>query len=197
LPKPPVAAARGNAGAAVPLGEDQPVRYAGLYLNLRTDATLRIAARNAGLAIEGGPPLVHEGSHQFRVDAQQLKLVFDVPHAGSAQRVKTQRAGGREVVYERVPALPASGLPLGDYAGIYRSAEAGSDWRVVVRDGKLAILRERDGEGMTLTPQFADAFSAPGGWLLRFHRDAAAQVDRLTVSTGRSRRVSFVKDRER
>ncbi len=194
LPKPAVTAAADN-GKSVALAEDQPMRYAGFYLNLRTEGTLRVTARNAALAIEGGPTLVHEGSHTFRAQGQQGKLLFDVPHAGSAQRVRMQRPGAREVVYERVPDIAAS-PPLGDYAGIYRSSEANATWRVVVRDAKLTIFGERDATPLDLTPTFLDAFTARG-WLVRFHREAGGQVDRLTVTTGRSRRVSFARDRER
>jgi CubicO group peptidase (beta-lactamase class C family) len=195
LPK-PVATAAATNGHSVPLAADQPMRYAGLYLNMRTEATLRIANRNGALAIEGGPTLVHEGSHTFRPDGQQGKLTFEVPASGNASRAKLQRPGTREAVYERVPDVLPSGPPLGDYAGVYRSSEADATWRLVLRDGKLTIFNERDEDGTALAPAFADAFSAQG-WLVRFHREANGQVDRLTVTTGRSRRVSFVKDRER
>ncbi len=193
LPKPAATAA--NGAAAVPFGEDQPVRYVGVYLNFQTDEIVRVGERNGALTIAGTTPLVHEGSHRFRVDSPPIKLQFDVPHAASAQRVRVARATGREITYERVADLPAT-VPLGDYAGIYRSTEAATTWRVVVRDGKLTIYVERDAEGIALTPSFVDAFTGQG-WLVRFHREAGGQVDQLTVTTGRSRRVSFMRDRER
>ncbi|MGH7710369.1 MAG: serine hydrolase domain-containing protein, partial [Gemmatimonadaceae bacterium] len=160
LPK-PAATATSNGASAVPLAQDQPIRYAGFYLNLRTEVTLRIAARNGAVGVEGGPVLVHEGSHKFRMG--QATAIFDVPHAGSAQRVRVQRAAGREDVYERAPDLPAT-VPLGDYAGMYRSSEAATTWRVAVRESKLTIFGERGGEGIALTPAFADAFTGQG-WL--------------------------------
>lgn len=193
LPKPPTTA---NGATAVPFGEDQPVRYVGVYLNLQTDEMLRVGERSGALTIAGNTALVHEGSHRFRVNTPPIKLLFDVPHAASAQRVTVQRSGARAVVYERAIDLPANGPPLGDYAGMYRSGEADATWRVVIRDGKLTIFGPRDAEGVALTPAFADAFTAQG-WLVRFHREGGGQVDRLTVTTGRSRRVSFLRDRER
>jgi len=194
LPKPAQTTAA-NGAAAVPFGEDQPVRYVGVYLNLQTEEMLRVGERGGALTLAGNTPLIHEGSHRFRAATPAIKLQFDVPHAGSAQRVRVARASGREMTYERVPDLAAS-VPLGDYAGIYRSSEAATTWRVVVRDGRLTIFGERNAEGTPLTPVFADAFTGQG-WLVRFHREAGGQVDRLTVTTGRSRRVSFLRDRER
>jgi CubicO group peptidase (beta-lactamase class C family) len=195
LPKPAATTTPGNPPRAVPFGEDQPIRYTGVYLNLRNEATLRVVQRDAALAIEGGPALVHEGSHQFRADAQPIKVRFDVPHAGSAQRVRLTRSNSPEVVYDRVPDVPAA-APLGDYVGLYRSDEADATWRVVLRGGELTIFNERAADGTPLTPLFLDAFTT-SGWLVRFHREAGGQVDFLTVSTGRSRRVHFARDRER
>jgi CubicO group peptidase (beta-lactamase class C family) len=189
----PATAANANGAAAVPFGEDQPVRYVGAYLNLQTEEMLRVGERAGALTIGGTTQLVHEGSHRFRTNAS--KLAFDVPHAGSAQRVRVTRASGRDVTYERVPDLPAT-VPLGDYAGLYRSNEADATWRVVVRDTKLTIFNMPGSAGTDLTPVFADAFTA-AGWLVRFHRDAGGEVDRLTVTTGRSRRVVFARDREK
>ncbi len=195
LPKPAAAATAVNGAPAVPFGEDQPVRYVGIYLNLQTEEIVRVGERNGALTIAGTTPLVHEGSHRFRVNTPPIKLQFDVPHAANARRVLVTRSTGREMTYERVADLPAT-IPLGDYAGIYRSTEAATTWRVAIRDGKLTIFGERDGEGNALTPSFVDAFTGQG-WLVRFHREAGGLVDRLTVTTGRSRRVSFMRDRER
>ncbi len=193
LPRPAVATAPPS---AVPLAEDQPIRYAGFYLNLTTESMLRIAARNGALAIEGGPVLAHQGSHQFRAAGQGMTLTFDVPHAGAAQRVSVERANGRPAVYERMPPITGN-PPLGDYAGMYHSSEMDAVWRIAQRDGRLTIFGPRGGDGVALTPVFADAFTG-AGWLVRFHRDApGGDVDRLTVSTGRSRRVMFLRDRER
>lgn len=195
VPKAAATTAASN-GSAVPLSED-PARYAGFYLNLKSENTVRLVARNGVLAIDGGPVLTHEGAHQFKLDAQQLSMRFDVPQTGPAQRVRVKRAAASENVFDRMPEVPAKGAPLGDYAGIYRSAEANTAWRIVQREGRLTILPEHGTEGIALTPVFADGFTG-SGWLLRFHRDGAGgDVDRLTVTTGRSRRVVFLRERER
>ncbi|MGQ0640611.1 MAG: serine hydrolase domain-containing protein, partial [Gemmatimonadaceae bacterium] len=174
LPKPAATATTTNGASAVPFGEDQPVRYVGVYLNLQTDEMVRIGERSGALTIANGTPLIHEGSHRFRVNTPPIKLHFDVPHAASAQRVRVARASGREMTYERV-AEPAATVPLGDYAGMYRSSEANTAWRIVVRDGRLTIFGDRTAEGVPLTAAFADAFSGQG-WLVRFHREAGGQV---------------------
>ncbi|HEY7566688.1 MAG TPA: serine hydrolase domain-containing protein, partial [Gemmatimonadaceae bacterium] len=92
------AAADGNA----PLGEDQPIRYAGLYFNFRTEGMLRFVSRDGTVAVDGGQALKHEGSHQFRMGNQETLLRFDVTHAGLAERVRVVRPGVRESVFERV-----------------------------------------------------------------------------------------------
>lgn len=66
-------------------------------------------------------------------------------------------------MYDRVADVPASASKLGDYAGTYRSDEVNTMWRVAIRDQKLTIFGDRGAEAVTLTPVFADAFTAPGG----------------------------------
>jgi hypothetical protein len=196
LPKPAPTTTASNGASAVPFGEDQPMRYVGAYLNLQTEELLRISERNGNLILAANTPLVHEGSHRFHATTPGIRVTFDVPHAASAQRARVRRgASGREVTYERVPDVPTT-IPLGDFAGMYRSSEANATWRVVVRGNAVTVFADRDAEGTTLTPVFADAFMMRGS-LVRFYRDAGGQVDRLTVTTGRSRRVVFARDRER
>lgn len=199
FPRSTPAVAATSAAPAMPLGDAELDRYAGLYLNLRTEAMLRIVVRSAALAIDGtAAPLQYDGSHQFRLDAQQMKLEFNVPHASRAQRVRVTRASSREAVYDRVSDVAPKGPQLGDYAGIYRSDEVNTTWRVAIRDEKVTVFGERGADGIVLTPVFADAFTAAGlGWLVRFGRDGGSVVDNLTVTTGRSRRVTFAKERER
>lgn len=192
LPKPATAAAAdGNA----PLGEDQPVRYAGAFFNFRTDGLLRFVARDGGVALEGGAPLRFEGSHQFRAANQEATFRFDVTHAGLAERVRVLRPGVRESLFERVAEVTPSAAQLSEYVGSYRSEELNSTWRTESRDGKLMITGARGEVAVSLTPLFADAFTGQG-WIVRFGREQG-RVTGLTVTTGRSRRVAFARDATR
>ncbi len=199
FPRPASTAAATHAAVAMSLGDAELQRYAGLYLNLRTEAMLRVLVRDGALAVEGiAAPLRYDGSRLFRVDAQQMVLDFEVPQAGRAQRVRVTRPSSREARYDRVSDLAPNGPLLGDYAGIYRSDELNITWRIALRDEKVTIFGDRWADGIALTPVFADAFTAGGrGWLVRFGRDGGSVVDNLTVTTGRSRRVAFAKERER
>ena len=185
-------AATANADGNVPLGEDQPVRYAGLYFNDRTEGMMRFVARNGAVAVDGGAPLKHEGSHKFRMGNQETTLKFDVTHAGLAERVRVTRPGSRESVYDRVAEVKPTAAQLNDLAGNYRSAELNTTWRVDQRDGKLTITGANGEVNVALTPLFADAFSG-AGWIIRFARESG-RVTGLTVTTGRSRRVAFARE---
>ena len=189
----PAAAAAANGNA--PLGEDQPMRYAGLYFNFRTEGLMRFVARDGTVAVDGGPALKHEGSHQFRMGNQETMLRFDVTHAGLAERVRVVRPGARESVFERVAETKPTATQLNDYAGSYRSDELNTSWQVDQRDGKLKISGARGEVSVELTPLFADAFSG-AGWIVRFVRESG-RVTGLTVTTGRSRRVAFAREAAR
>ena len=189
----PAAAAAANGNA--PLGEDQPMRYAGLYFNFRTEGLMRFVARDGTVAVDGGPALKHEGSHQFRMGNQETMLRFDVTHAGLAERVRVVRPGVRESVFERVAETKPTATQLNDYAGSYRSDELNTSWQVDQRDGKLKISGARGEVSVELTPLFADAFSG-AGWIVRFVRESG-RVTGLTVTTGRSRRVAFAREASR
>ncbi len=197
FPRAMSAAAATRATDAKPLGAAELERYAGVYLNLSSEALLRVVVRDGALAIEGAAaPLQHDGSHRFR-QGEQTTLEFSIPSTGRAQRVRVARASARDATYDRVSDLPPTGAVLGDYAGIYRSDALNTTWRVAIRDEKLTIFGDRGADAIVLTPVFADAFTAAGGWLVRFSRDGGNAVDNLTVTTGRSRRVTFTKERER
>ncbi|MGH7694732.1 MAG: serine hydrolase, partial [Gemmatimonadaceae bacterium] len=186
-------AATANADGSVPLGADQPIRYAGLYFNHRTEGMMRLVARNGAVAVDGGAPLKHVGSHQFRMGNQETTLKFDVTQAGLAERVRVMRPGARESVYERVADVTPTAAQLNELAGNYRSAELNTTWRVDQRDGKLMITGANGEVNVALTPLFVDAFSG-AGWIVRFGRESG-RVMGLTVTTGRSRRVAFTRDR--
>ena len=192
LTKPAVTTtANGNA----PLGADQPTGYAGLSFNDRTEGMMRFVARDGAVAVEGGPALKHEGSHQFRMGNEETMLRFDVTRAGLAERVRVVRPGVRESVFERVTESKPTAAQLNEYAGSYRSGELNTSWRVDQRDGKLMISGARGEVSVELTPLFADAFSG-AGWVVRFGREAG-RVTGLTVTTGRSRRVAFAREGSR
>lgn len=188
-------AATTTADGNAPLGEDQPIRYAGLYFNFRTEGMLRFVSRDGAVAVEGGPALKHEGSHQFRMGNQETMLRFDVTHAGLAERVRVVRPGAHESVFERVAETKPTAAQLRGYAGSYRSDELNTSWRVDQRDGKLRITGARGEVSVELTPLFADAFSG-SGWIVRFVRESG-RVSGLTVTTGRSRRVAFAREASR
>lgn len=79
---------------------------------------------------------------------------------------------------------------LADYAGTYASDEAGAEWTMVVREGKL-VLSPKRGPEMPLRPVAADEFGGPGR--VRFERDASGRVVALTVTTRGAEALRFTR----
>jgi CubicO group peptidase (beta-lactamase class C family) len=97
--------------------------------------------------------------------------------------------GGESGAGAAAAPLPASALAA--YAGTFRSDEVQADYTIRVADGRL-MLDRRTAEPTPLQPAGTDAFRA-GNLTLRFTRDAAGRVSRLTVDAGRVRNIAFTR----
>jgi hypothetical protein len=73
---------------------------------------------------------------------------------------------------------------LESYGGTYVSDEAEAELRVAVDNGRLVLTRRPD-TTISLTPIYADAFSATGLGTVFFRRDAGGPVTALSVSQDR------------
>jgi CubicO group peptidase (beta-lactamase class C family) len=166
-------------------------RRAGLYRNLRTGAPLRLVMAEGKLRTGGGTELVPMGPAAFRVGPGPTRAEFvDGPPA----QLRLVSGDGDTVAF--APAAPAdtSAAHLATYAGEYRSDEAEATYTVAVVDGAL-VLRMRPDITLRLAPAYADAFTGPGGAIVRFSRGADGRVQAFSIGTERVRELRFDRTR--
>lgn len=102
-------------------------------------------------------------------------------------RFQLQWEGGRPVVYRRLPAGPPG--RLADFAGDYRSQDAGAEFRMVP-DGGILLLTTAAGWKIPLDGMAPDRF-AVGPWSLDFVRDPAGHVTTLELHRARLWNLRF------
>jgi hypothetical protein len=139
----------------------------GLYLDKQTHAIFRIKDN----AVVRGPKLTPIGENRYRL-GRNAELRFD----GDTLHLITNHKP--DAAYVKV--AEATAPKLEDYAGTYTSDEAGATYDVAVDKGKL-MVRIQPGQSFAIDPTYADGFSAGGGVLAHFTRDAKGRVDGVDV----------------
>jgi hypothetical protein len=185
----PAAAAQSGA-PAVTLADSQLERWAGTYVDRRTDRALRLAVR--------GGKLVNEDAVNFELRATSANTFrlpgdADLTFAGAApaRAATIVRPGADTTVLVEMHAPPLTMARLAEYAGTYASEELDVQLVVAVKDNQL-VLRRRPAAEMAMRPIYEDDFGTPIG-SLRFSRDAAGRVTGFGVFSGRIRDVRFSK----
>ncbi|HEY2026356.1 MAG TPA: serine hydrolase domain-containing protein [Gemmatimonadaceae bacterium] len=176
-PEPVIAGAPRVAPSSLP--GPPPAPLAGIFYDSTVGQIMVLRVRNDSLAMDGGRgvALIPLGNNTFRHPVSEAELRFEQPSGGAARWVRSG-TDGHPVVFDRVDA--PTGLRLADYTGTYASAEAGTEWTLLVRDSVLVVQPHR-GDAALLRPVFRDAFVGVG--LVRFERDASGKPIGLTVST--------------
>lgn len=169
-------------------------RYFGFYVS-RTGAQPRFVqwrdGRFAVRYVATWYDLVPAGLDRFRVRGQPIELAFRLRPDGG-MRLEEYADGAAAPMAFDAPG-PAEPRPApAEYAGVYRSAEIDSEWRLEVQDDRLRASLPRD----TTELRYAgpDAFS-DGYVLVLFRRDAAGRVIAFDASTPRLFNVAFVRER--
>lgn len=80
------------------------------------------------------------------------------------------------------------------YTGTYRNIALNADFELTTKEGSLYLNRSFE-EPRELSWSSEDRFSA-GNWTVRFHRNSDNNIDKLTVETPRTGRVSFERQSE-
>jgi CubicO group peptidase (beta-lactamase class C family) len=99
-------------------------------------------------------------------------------------RIRVTDEYGSVEIYERAKKAAPTPAHLQELVGTYVSDEAETTLVAAVDGGSL-VLKRRPDTVITLTPQYADAFSAPQIGLVIFRRDGSGKVTSLTVSQDR------------
>jgi CubicO group peptidase (beta-lactamase class C family) len=187
------------AGVTVP--ETELTALAGVYWNETTDQVLRVAVKDGRLGpAAGGPSLVPLGGGAFRVGESATEWRFPAASASASTaaatgapqelRIATPPLTATAVLRRLTPATP-SAAALAALAGDYKSEELfGVVYSVAVANGKL-IVRQPKQDDVTLEAVTADRFTAPSFGTVTFTHAASGQVDGVTFSSGRVRRLRF------
>jgi len=188
LEKPKAAAQSG--APAVTLTSAQVERWAGTYVNPRTDRAYRLAVRGNALVNEDAPNQVIEARTPdvFRL-ANGTTLAFEGAAPSRTLMLVTPDGDSARLAEARRPSLTS--VRPADYAGTYASDELDVQLTIAVRGDRL-VLQRREAEDAPLRPVYDDDFASPVG-SLRFSRDASGRVTGFGIYNGRIRNVRFTR----
>jgi CubicO group peptidase (beta-lactamase class C family) len=178
-----------NVPAVAPVPEERLAEKAGIYWDRDSDGIQKLAFEKGSLvAVSGDDRLLLRpiATGRFRLADLPLEIAFE-PEEGTPRRLR-MTGDGFPVVFEALPAVAAAS-DGSEFAGRWLADEIDPVYRVLVRDGKLVLLRSKN-PPETLEPVAKDLFRASVG-TVRFGRDAQGRVTEMLLSTGRVRRLRF------
>ena len=149
---------------------------------------VRVEARGDTL-VAGGARLVARSATEFAAP-NGTRLTFAA--AGARPGAVLVDADGDSVRWEPVAPAAPDAAKLAEYAGTYRSDEAGVTWTAAVEEGQL-VVRQRHDVTSALTPTYADAFAGREAPIVWFTRDARGRVDAMHFGMGRVRDLRLAK----
>jgi CubicO group peptidase (beta-lactamase class C family) len=167
-------------------------RYFGFYVSLGGKQPRFVQWRDGQFAVRHVATwyeLVPVAPDRFRLRGQPAEIVFRMGPDGRRRLEEYAHGVAAALVFETPD--PAEPKPaLADFAGTYRSAELGTEWRLSAREGTLSAALPRD--TTELRHAGGDAFS-DGYVLVVFRRDAAGRVTGFDASTPRTFNVAFTR----
>jgi CubicO group peptidase (beta-lactamase class C family) len=177
---------------AVKVPEAELSALAGVYWSAASDAVVRLEVKDGVLRVDGSPdPLVPLGDGLFRVSGLTHEWRFSAPAAGTPantpRELQITDFWPSPRMFTRVTAPVPSASALAAYAGQYRSDEVDTTYTVRVENGKLSVRWARE-TSFTLEAVGSDHF-IDGAYTVSFTRGASGDVDGLTISTRRVRRL--------
>lgn len=186
----PTAAAQSGA-PTVTLSDAQLHRWAGTYVDRRTDRPLRLLVRNGKLASQDAEnfDIRPTSPSVFRVPGDAELTFSGVAPARVATLV---RPGADTAVFAEGHAAALTVARLAEYAGTYTSEELDVQLVVAVKGDSL-VLRRRPADEMVMRPIYDDDFGTSIG-SLRFSRDASGRITGFGIFSGRIRDVRFSKN---
>ncbi|MCZ0935166.1 MAG: serine hydrolase [Gemmatimonadetes bacterium] len=160
--------------------------FAGGYRDTRTGQFMELTADGSSLRMglgPGGMSLAAMSETEFASPAG-VSIVFDAAAGDGGRPGATMDTPvADDVRIEPVEGFEPTASDLAAYVGAYHSDEAEVTYWVEVEDGGL-VLRDRYGDGPSLTPVYPDAFRQ-GGSTFIFRRDETGQVTQASLSQGR------------
>ncbi|MEO5817847.1 MAG: serine hydrolase domain-containing protein [Gemmatimonadaceae bacterium] len=170
--------------ASIQLSKAALAQWAGLYRDPVTNQVMNLVATETSLTAGGANALVPLAATRFRMPNGEASF----NRTNGKKSFVLVRAMGDSSRFEEIANAPAK-LTLSDYTGRYVSDELDVELRIIVRDGKLMLLR-RPEEYLGLTPSYLDSFASPIG-SLRFSRDARGRASGFAIFSNRALDIRF------
>lgn len=171
-------------------------KFAGTYPLPKINQTLQAMVTDGKLWAAGAiqPPLELRpvGPASFYLKELRADIEFS-PKADGGMTVKIIQPGAVNEG-ERVVVVDPTEADLRAYAGVYWSDELETQYTILFREGKLFGVHAHHGE-FALVPTVADKFSTKL-WMapeVKFVRNAAGQIEALTLGGGRVKGVRFTR----
>jgi CubicO group peptidase (beta-lactamase class C family) len=167
-------------------------KYVGTYREPLTEIIMKVELDKDGKTLRvAGAPAVPLSATVFAAADGSGRATFEIGPAGTS--LKLTEPGGLAKPREWVAVAPFTPKPadLEAYAGRYYSDEIGTTYTLSVEAGKLTV-RFRPAQRFELAPAYTDAFESEGN-VVRFTRDGSGRIDGFLVSSGRVRRLRFVR----
>lgn len=144
---------------------------------------------------DGGPKvrLIPDSYTEYSIENRDGKLTFHLNNIGDVTKlVFTQ--GDNVMTGEKYEPADLSAYQLEEYAGDYHSDELGTNYTMVILDGKLTAQHQRHSD-IQLNPTKKDMFLGEQWFFrqVRFTRDSGNQVTGFRLSGGRVRNLLFEK----
>jgi CubicO group peptidase (beta-lactamase class C family) len=164
-------------------------RWAGSYVEKRTEQVLRFATRDGKLVNANASEADFTPVSPDRFRGRGMDLVFGgtAPH----RSLLVVRQDGDTAVMSEVQPVNVSVTRLADYVGTYASDELDVKLTIALVNGQL-VLRRRPADEGQLRPLYEDSFDGLVG-AMRFSRDANGRVTGFGIFNGRARNVRFNK----
>jgi CubicO group peptidase (beta-lactamase class C family) len=191
---PNTAIAANDDAPEVSVQADQLPQYVGLYWSQTEWSARRIVLADDRLHFANGNQRfsmkpIGDGLFQMTTPGGQVRVTFEGNGQGQAHRLRTSVGPNQ---FERVEPFAPTSTQLEEFAGVYRSDEMDTVFRIVLKDGELRLDRSRL-RPVVLDPVITDTFVGQPG-AIRFARDSAGLVTGFTLEAGRVVGVKFWKD---
>jgi CubicO group peptidase (beta-lactamase class C family) len=176
----------------VPLPEEALKRYAGLYWNATEFQARRAVFEGGKLHAADGRgriPLKSLGSGVFMMTSgPRSRLTFEDDPGGEVR----VRIGSDPRPFVKTEPFTPTVEQMSEFAGVYRSDEIDTVFRVALRDGALRVERTKI-RPWTLEPVVKEIFRGGSG-VFQFTRDASGRVSGFLYQGGRVKNMKFWKE---
>ena len=161
----------------------------GLIMTITKEKTQLVLQRNGRAKVT----LIPESDTEYSIPNRDEKLTFHLNNIGDVTKlVFTQ--GDNVMTGEKFEPANLSAYQLEEFVGDYHSDELGTNYMLVILDGKLVAQHQRHSD-IQLNPTKKDMFLG-GQWFfrqVRFTRNSENQITGFRLSGGRVRNLRFDK----